>query len=432
MTDPVDRFFEREREAVPTLSPPPGLFDELQTVARRKRNRNTTMVSAAAAVVLAVVGTGAVLGAQSLGGTSTNAEKPGGPYRKGLGSASVHAHRDLDPRVDPTVPADFTAWSVSFVGTAGTRVGPRRLLLRRAAVRRSCSETTDGLASWHTLAKPGHATAVRRSSAGHATVRFQSLNDGWMVGSRRCLRDPRRRAGLAPVAALQSAGIDALEAWKSHVYAVGAQGSVLWVSEDPTSDTWLPQPGLDLPPAGARHQGQHLARGPRGRAVVALHRRPRRRCGFSTDLRQRLEDRRHLPARRATAVRAAVRHARSHGQPVRLRRRQVYGRLVRRQDAEARRHVPPHVDDGQAGRRGVGGSRDGTDTVVAYQGAGCRRSRVGQDDQHPTPATSATWASRQTARASRSMPPVTDAYWITANGGRPGTRSRSAERVTGS
>ena len=248
MTDPVDRFFEREREAVPVLSPPPGLFDELQTVARRKRNRNTTMVSAAAAVVLAVVGTGAVIGAQNLGGTSTNAETPAGPTAKVPVSASS-SPTAASPPVDPSVPADFKAWSVTFVGggVTGWALGGYTCGAQQCV---ALLETTDTMTSWHTVARPG--TAAGFGMAKGATVRFSSASNGWMVGSRGVYSSHDGGATWHAVPDLSSARIDTVEAGSGgHTYALGADGSSLWVSLDPSADVWTRRPGLDLPPPGA-------------------------------------------------------------------------------------------------------------------------------------------------------------------------------------
>ncbi len=109
MNDKVDDFFERERETVPVLAVPPGRYDELRTVARRRRNRNTTAVSVAAAVVVAVVGTGGVLGSGvfSSGKVSTSTTPAATITSAGPTTAA--------PAVDPAVPSGFKALSVSFV-----------------------------------------------------------------------------------------------------------------------------------------------------------------------------------------------------------------------------------------------------------------------------------------------------------------------------
>ncbi|BEP15539.1 hypothetical protein acdb102_38500 [Acidothermaceae bacterium B102] len=414
MTDPVDRFFEREREAVPTLSPPPGLFDELQGVARRKRQRNTTMVSAAAAVVLAVVGTGAVLGAQNLNGSSTSAEKPAGPTAKVSVSASTTSAVTSTP-VDASVPTDFTAWSVSFVGT---NQGPTHgwALGGYSCGGQQCVavlETTDGLASWHTLAKPATATQYGMS-AGHATVRFQSINDGWMVGSRGVYATHDGGRDWHPVAALQTEGIDALEAWKSHVYAVGAQGSVLWVSDDPTSDTWLPQPGLDLPPAGV---GTKDSISPEDQGVVSVV----RSTGTTTTVRLSTtfgNKWRTLPSPCAAAPQQSARlfvvldptvsrFVCGNGQvwavwfDGRKPKRDLTLRLTSTTGKQIVAESVAHASHG---------------TVVAYQGAGLQEVLASGIPNTPTPGDFSYVGMTTDNQGIALAPSATNAYWITTNG----------------
>src|SRR5436309_3288381 len=112
MNDKIDDFFEREREAVPLLAPPPGRFDELQTVARKRRNRNTTAVSVAAAAVVAVVGTGGELRVGALGHDKQSTAMTAPPA--GTTAAVQHSTAPATT-VDAAVPSGFNAWSVSFV-----------------------------------------------------------------------------------------------------------------------------------------------------------------------------------------------------------------------------------------------------------------------------------------------------------------------------
>jgi hypothetical protein len=243
MNDSIDEFFEREREAVPLLAPPTGRFEELQTVARRRRNRNTTAVSAAAAVVLAVVGTGAVLGAQNLSHGSNNLA---GPATSSTSAAAASSVSQSGQAIDPAVPADFKAWSVTFYGSSGWALGGYTCSDGTACV--AVLETTDSMRHWHTIAEPA-AAGEYGMTAKNAIVRFVTPSDGWMVGSEGVYSSHDGGVTWRPVAELQSAGIDALEAHGSYTYALGRDGSSLWVSGNPRQDQWVQQSGLDLPTA---------------------------------------------------------------------------------------------------------------------------------------------------------------------------------------
>lgn len=247
MTDKIDEFFEREREAVPFLAPPAGRFEELQTVARRRRNRNTTAVSAAAAVVLAVVGTGVVLGAQSLAGHSNN--NLAGPSTKSTTRLSASAAATPAQQQVP-VPQGFLVSSMSFSsGSQGWAVG------RAACASSECATvigTTDVAATWHLVKQLTAAeTAQAGLTSGAASVRFTSARDGWIVGSSEVLSTHDGGDSWTPVSALKGAQVQALEAPNSRlVYASGADGSTLWVNSNPAGDDWRPAGGLDLTAGG--------------------------------------------------------------------------------------------------------------------------------------------------------------------------------------
>ena len=247
MTDPIDDFFEREREAVPSLAAPPGLLGELQTVARRRRTRNTTMVSAAAAAVVAVIGTGAVLTSQNLGHHTTLA----GPAAS-TSSAAGNSTSPTGPAVDATVPVGFSGWSVSFVSAShGFALGGYPCENKNECF--GILETTDAMNSWHTIAEPGFAAEYGITPA-NAIIRFSDASNGWMVGSEGVWSTHDGGRNWRPIAALQDQHIDALEASDGHTYALGHGTTALWVSTDSSDDSsWAAQPSvaLDMAPTDA-------------------------------------------------------------------------------------------------------------------------------------------------------------------------------------
>jgi hypothetical protein len=275
MTDPVDQFFERAREDVPTLAAPPGRFDELQTVSRRRRNRNTTMVSAAAAVVLAVAGGGAVIGAQNLGRTSTNAAAPAAPSpdKPTTVAAPPSAGASSAALVNTAVPAGFGAWSVTFIGQTSWVIGGYPC---------GSTECTAVIQSshypypWSTVYQPSASIGQSLGlTGGTATIRMANMNDGWIVDSSQVLSTHDGGTTWAPVADLAGAHITALEDWHQQTYALGRDGSSIWISTSTSADSWHQQAGLSLPSAGpgtvdtlipdslavaaVRTQGQHVS-----------------------------------------------------------------------------------------------------------------------------------------------------------------------------
>ncbi|MDX6226617.1 MAG: hypothetical protein QOI76_7 [Frankiales bacterium] len=241
MNDRIDDFFEREREAVPLLAPPPGRFEELQTVARRRRNRNTTVVSAAAAVVLAVTGTGAVLGAQNLG-HSNNLSGPAGPSSTAtLGGYSAPSAASTDT----SVPANFKAWSITFDADTSWALGSYPCGADRCA---ALVKTLSYPHPFKTIMRPdAPATRALGLSSGTATIRFSGSNDGWIVDAQQVLSTHDGGLSWSPVKALAGQHITALEAWGQTTYALGPDGSFVWVSNQRSADDWHKQFGLGLP-----------------------------------------------------------------------------------------------------------------------------------------------------------------------------------------
>jgi hypothetical protein len=413
MNDSIDEFFERERESVPSLAATSARFEEIQTVARRRRNRNTTMVSAAAAVVLAVVGTGAVIGAQNLGGSNTAAQNPAGPTAKVAVTASVTPTvTSSAAQVAPAVPADFTAWSVSFVGNSqGWALGGYSCNGGQQCV--AVLETTDGLASWQTVARPA-LPSLDGMSAGHATIRFQSPLNGWMVGAGGVYSTHDGGQSWAPVAALASAGIDALEAWNGQVYAVGLDGSLLWVSSDPASDAWAAEPGLDLPPASA---GTKDSISPEDHALAVV-----RSTGQTTTVRFSSDGGgvwQTLPSPCPTGAKASARLFvvvdPSTGRFV-CGNGQVYGVWF---DGSQ----PAHRDVTFKLRSSTGEpvvaesvAHANNGTVVAYQGAGLQELLVSKTANTPFPGDFSYVGMTNSLRGIALATSATNAYWITING----------------
>ncbi|MDX6257716.1 MAG: hypothetical protein QOJ11_4050 [Frankiales bacterium] len=241
MNDRIDDFFEREREAVPLLAPPPGRFEELQTVARRRRNRNTTVVSAAAAVVLAVAGTGAVLGAQSLGHSNNLSGPAGLSSTATLGGYSATA----SPSADLGVPKGFKAWSMSFIHDTAWALGTYSCGSNQCA---AVVRTRSYPHPFQTIMQPDASqTRALGLSSGTPTIRFANTSDGWIVDAQQVLSTHDGGYTWSQVKDLAGAHVTALEHWGSTTYAMGPDGSSLWISRDNASDRWVAQAGLGLP-----------------------------------------------------------------------------------------------------------------------------------------------------------------------------------------
>jgi hypothetical protein len=252
MTDPIKDFFERERDGVPLLAPPVGRFDELARVARHRRGRSVAVASVAAAVVVAVAGTGVVLSASGGGPTTSRTASTVTPVVATTTTTTTIASAIASPTATPAdlgpVPADFHGWSVTFVSDAhGWAVGdyPCSGGQRCLAV----VETTDDMASWHVVAKPAAAIAQGMTSS-NAVLRFADARDGWLVGGYGVWSTHDGGRTWASIAQMAGQGIDALEAHGSYTYAVGSDGSDLWVSRDPATDNWSEQSGLGLTGSG--------------------------------------------------------------------------------------------------------------------------------------------------------------------------------------
>jgi hypothetical protein len=190
MTDPRDDLDAWLEAQVHPLPPPPGTFELIRRRARRRKIGRAAAAAAGAAAVItliAAVPTLIIPRLQLSPGRASNSAATGQTLSPSPGrrSATPQASSPAPaPAAEPTVPANFGATSVTFIGAlTGWVLGQAGTPGHCPIVKQDCTSiagTDDGGTTWHGV--PAPVTGAPDGSAGVSQIRFLGSDDGWAFG----------------------------------------------------------------------------------------------------------------------------------------------------------------------------------------------------------------------------------------------------------
>jgi hypothetical protein len=190
MTDPRDDLDTWLKAQVHPLPPPPGTFELIRRRARRRKIGRAAAAGAGAAVVIALIAAvpTLIIPRLQLGpGQASNSAATGRTSSPGAGHGSATPSTQSPspaPTAAPTVPANFAATSVTFIGTdTGWVLGQAGTPGDCPIIKQDCTSiarTDDGGTTWHGV--PAPVTGAPDGSTGVSQIRFLNSGDGWAFG----------------------------------------------------------------------------------------------------------------------------------------------------------------------------------------------------------------------------------------------------------
>jgi hypothetical protein len=192
MTDPRDDLDAWLEAQVHPLPPPPGTFELIRRRARRRKIGRAAAAAAGAAAVITLIAAvpTLIIPRLQLGpGQARNSAATGQTLSPspGHGSATPRASAPAPapaPAAGPTVPTNFAATSVTFIGTrTGWVLGQAGTPGDCPIIKQDCTSiasTDDGGMTWHGVHAP--VTGAANGSTGVSQIRFLNHDDGWAFG----------------------------------------------------------------------------------------------------------------------------------------------------------------------------------------------------------------------------------------------------------